>query len=621
MSSMTYIPGVGASLKTGRSIVGPTWAGGKAANNAVLPQRRRPMAPLLPLNPAPALMPPSNLPSSGGGSAPSRGRAGGGGGGPSYKFAPTHFDDGSRYNDKGYRADGRKKIQGFSADAAGLPDFGGLNEFYANQESTPGKKGMPATRTNPAFYAGSEDNNQPFSSAEIAGQLDKRNETLVPFAGGIVRTNKPGVGNFDQGGFLPAGQTGKVVQDGRFELAVPLDGSAPVPLTDPMAITAAKDLVILSNDQINQLPQLRQDGITPLGGGRAVMSNQYGTGMAMPGPGGLPMADERGVIDVEAMKASKGRASMAAFPDGYVLQKDRPGLRYVPDPLAGLPMGQMSGIMPNDPALVRQGIAQFQAANQSATNAVNAVDPAAWAAEMQLRNPLLRTWEAGGGTQGRPLPSTMQAPAPRFMPGQAPLTQQMGLPTMPGLPMSAVRGGMTSMNRFLDSRAGREAVGQQMLQQAMTPPEAPLQPWALPVPGGNEVIYGVGRNVMGTRQAPEPQSDEDLLAEAYRVDTPEELRALMGKTRNMAIIKEARSRLDKMTTSSAPTKDVYYDSMNQKFVEIDSRYEPPPELGLKRMPRKGEGRLSRVMETTGGDSAAPPAPNRERNSRYFPGMK
>jgi hypothetical protein len=61
--------------------------------------------------------------------------------------------------------------------------------------------------------------------------------------------------------------------------------------------------------------------------------------------------------------------------------------------------------------------------------------------------------------------------------------------------------------------------------------------------------------------------------------------------------------------------------MNQKFVEIDSRYEPPPELGLKRMPRKGEGRLSRVMETTGGDSPAPTAPNRERNSRYFPGMK
>jgi hypothetical protein len=123
--------------------------------------------------------------------------------------------------------------------------------------------------------------------------------------------------------------------------------------------------------------------------------------------------------------------------------------------------------MPNDPALVRQGIAQFQAANQSATNAVNAVDPAAWAAEMQLRNPLLRTWEAGGGTQGRPLPSTMQAAAPRFMPGQAPLAQQVGLSTMPGLPMSAVRGGMTSMNRFLDSRAGRDAVGQQMLQQAI----------------------------------------------------------------------------------------------------------------------------------------------------------
>ena len=441
--------------------------------------------------------------------------------------------------------------------------------------------------------------------------MDKRNETLVPFAGGIVRTNKPSAGNFDEGGFLRAGQTGNVVQNGRPELAVPLDGSAPVLLTDPMAMTAAKDLVILSNDQINQLPQLRRDGITPLGGGRAVMNNPDGTGLAMPGAGGLPMADDRGVIDVEAMKASKGRASMATFPDGYVLQKDRPGLRYVPDPLAGTPMGQMSGIMPNDPALVRQGIAQFQAANQSATNAVNAVDPAALAAEMQLRNPLLRTWEAGGGTQGRPLPSTMQAAAPRFMPGQAPLAQQVGLSTMPGLPMSAVRGGMTSMNRYLDSRAGREAVGQQMLQQAMTPPEAPLQPWALPVPGGNEVIYGVGRNVMGTRQAPAPQTDEDLLAEAYRVDTPEELRALMGKTRNMAIIKEARSRLDKMTTSTTPTDEVYWDALNSKMVKIPAGYEPPPELGLKRMARKGE-----AMPAPGA-AGATAAPNKAALDRYF----
>jgi hypothetical protein len=556
----------------------------------------------------------------GGGSAPSRGRAGGGGGGPSYKFAPTHFDDGSRYNDKGYRPDGRKKIQGFSREAAGLPNFGGLNEFYANQESTPGKKGMPATRTNPAFHQGSENNDQPFSSTEIAGQLDKRNETLVPFAGGIVRTNKPGVGNFDQGGFLRAGETGNVVQDGRPELAVPLDGSAPVPLVDPMAMTAAKDLVILSNDQMKMLPQLRRDGITPLGGGRAVMSNRRGTGFVINGPGGLPQADEKGVIDVESTKASRGRAQMAAFDDGYVLQKDRPGLKYVPDPLAGTPMGQISGIMPNDPALVRQGIAQFQAANQSATNAVNAVNPATWAAEMQLRNPMLRAWDAGQGTRGRPLPSTMQSPAPSFMPGQAPLAQQVGLPNIPGLPMSAVRGGRTAMNRFLQSPQGQQAVGQQMLQQAMTPPEAPLQPWALPVPGGQEVIYGVGRNVMGTRTPEAPMADEDLLAEAYRVDTPEELRALMGKTRNMAIIKEARNRLDKMTTSTTPTDEVYWDPVNRKMVKIPNDRLPPEGENWVPMRRKGEA-MPAPGEGPGGDSTAPPAPNRERNSRYFPGMK
>jgi hypothetical protein len=207
---------------------------------------------------------------------------------------------------------------------------------------------------------------------------------------------------------------------------------------------------------------------------------------------------------------------------------------------------------------------------------------------MQLRNPMLRAWDAGQGTGGQPLPSTMQSPAPRFMPGQAPLAQQVGLPNIPGLPMSAVRGGRTAMNRFLQSPQGQQAVGQQMLQQAMTPPEAPLQPWALPVPGGNEVIYGVGKNVMGTRQAPEPQSDEELLAEAYRVDTPEELRALMGKTRNLKVITEARKRLDSMTSASTPTDEVYWDSINSKMVKIPAGYEPPPELGLKRMLRKGE---------------------------------
>jgi hypothetical protein len=134
-----------------------------------------------------------------GGGSRSRGSQGGGGG-PTFGFAPTNFRNGSRYNAEGYRADGRRRIEGFSRKAAGLPDYGGLNEFYANQEGTRGD------RTNPAFYQGSEDNNQPPTSPEIAGQLDKKNETLVPFAGGIVRTNKPNAGNFDEGGFLRAGE-------------------------------------------------------------------------------------------------------------------------------------------------------------------------------------------------------------------------------------------------------------------------------------------------------------------------------------------------------------------------------------------------------------------------------
>ena len=115
------------------------------------------------------LIPMDAPPQSQGGGGGGGGRAGrGGGGGPTFGFAPTNFSDGSRYNAEGYRADGRKKIQGFSADAAGLPDFGGLDQFYAQQD-----------RSVPAFYNGSEDSTGQ-SAAEVAGRVQAKGNMLVP---------------------------------------------------------------------------------------------------------------------------------------------------------------------------------------------------------------------------------------------------------------------------------------------------------------------------------------------------------------------------------------------------------------------------------------------------------
>lgn len=104
----------------------------------------------------------------GGGGGGRAGRGGGGGGGPTFGFAPTNFSDGSRYNDSGYRADGRKKIQGFSPEAAGLPGFGGLDQLYAQQD-----------RSVPAFYNGSE-NSTGQSAAEVAGRVQAGGNMLVP---------------------------------------------------------------------------------------------------------------------------------------------------------------------------------------------------------------------------------------------------------------------------------------------------------------------------------------------------------------------------------------------------------------------------------------------------------
>lgn len=562
--SMTYIPGVGASLKTGRSIAGPTWAGGKAEGNAALPQRRRPMAPLLPLNPVPALMPPGNLPSSGGGAMmPSpRPRASG-----SFKagFAP---DDGQR-------------IQGFSREAAGLPAFGGLDEFYVNQEGTPGN------RTNPAFYQGSENNNQPWSSTEIAGQLKQNNMELVPFAGQIMPVPKR-----ENGGPVTPGQPYLVGERGP-EVIIP---------QAPGQVIPTQDLTMLSDEWARQkvaADQQRQaaSGITDLGGGFKTLSNRYGTGVAVPGSAGpAPVrgfADERGVL--------------APLPGG--------GFAPVPDPLAGTPWGTMNGIQPADPQPVRdyiaaearamvpgamerqgndltlaQGAEAAQLANQIGVNLQNRKQMG-----LPMRAPVIDV-----PMQVLPAPAS-QRPATTNVPSSnVPLAQAVGLPNIPGLPMSAVRGGRTAMNRFLQSPQGQQAVGQQMLQQAMTPP-VDTTPQFVPIPGTGYGMAYAGARPMGTlpMQSQTTDPSANLMADVERAESPLTLRTIMQRATDPKIIAAARKRLDAMTPQS--TEDMIYriDPETQKVETVKWQKGKKVPLGYQRMEDENNDGVPDQMQGAG----------------------
>ena len=565
----------------GQPVGGPTWMGSPprpkpldlfTAKEQMMragdPQARRAEGMKLGLIPMDA--PPQSQGRGGGG-----GRAGrGGGGGPTFGFAPTNFSDGSRYNAEGYRADGRKKIQGFSADAAGLPDFGGLNEFYANQEGTQGN------RTNPAFYAGSENNNQPFSSPEIAGALDKNGMELVPFAGDVIPVPKRDQGSPDVD---PAGMPFAVRRDG--EIRVNQDGSV-VPLKQGLYLPPQAGVVLTPEQQVTipQLPnevvptealtmltdewargkqaandaRLAQSGITDYGGGFKALSNPYGTGSAV--PAGVPQAryfaDERG--------------QMQPMADGKLIP--------MPDPLATEPGAQawaaLNGIMPADPRIPREqiqlnaqdmqtgamdrrandlfGLQQAEAVGLAAQIQQNLKDRRAAGLPMMAPQAMV-TPNPGAGAMASATPADRNV--------RAPLAQIAGLPMIPGLPMSAVRGGQTAMNRYLDSPAGRQAVGQQMLQRAMTPP-VDNTPSFVPLPGtGYGMAYAGNRPFSTVPMLQQQQQTQDpnanLLADVERAQSPLTLQTIMQRSNDPAVIKAARSRLDKMQ-SAAPVEDYVF---------------------------------------------------------------
>lgn len=216
----------------GQPVGGPTWMGsaprpgpapltGSARldrmSRAGDPMMRKAEAMKLGLTPLP------DLPSGGGGSAPSRGRAGAGGG-PTYGFAP---DDG-------------KRIKGFSREAAGLPNFGGLDQFYAQQD-----------RRVPAFYNGSEDSTGQ-SAAEVAGRVQAAGKMLMPVGDQGLSMVQPRTAMplRDSGGSVKVGQPYAVARPG--EVRLNADGSVS---PQPMGVhVPSQDGYVLTPEQQRGTP-------------------------------------------------------------------------------------------------------------------------------------------------------------------------------------------------------------------------------------------------------------------------------------------------------------------------------------------------------------------------------
>ena len=165
MSRMTYIPGVGATLKTGKAIAGPTWAGGASA----LPAQPRtprlgqpPRYPTFDGPPESGMMPGRG--SDGGAYRGFHGQ-GGGGGGASWatRFAP---DDGTKIKTKTQSDMGLSK------------EIGGLDGFYAMQN-----------RSLDPFYRGSE-NSTGTSVPEVVGRAQEQGFSSG-FGGSLLQNGKP----------------------------------------------------------------------------------------------------------------------------------------------------------------------------------------------------------------------------------------------------------------------------------------------------------------------------------------------------------------------------------------------------------------------------------------------
>jgi len=189
----------------------------------------------------------------------------------------------------------------------------------------------------------------------------------------------PGLAMKFNGGPVRAGQGFNASEFGQPEAFVPYNGGDAQLITQPGAYEAPSAGVVLPHTVVQQLPQLRADGITPLGNGDAVMSNPYGSGFAT----GAGRPD--------------GTAPYMADPKTGVQLKPVNGqLLPVPDVLPqGNPWHQAGGMM-GDPTIPRAAIAASFANAAPMIKAVQSIDPANLAAQAYLNDPASKLKEQWG---------------------------------------------------------------------------------------------------------------------------------------------------------------------------------------------------------------------------------
>lgn len=136
----------------------------------------------------------NGFPSSGGSR---KGGSSGGGGGGGASYAPTNFANGDRYNANGYRADGRKKIEGGVSKPSG-----GLDANYAMQERNP-----DGSRKYDAFSNGSvaDDKSAGHTADEAANAMHDKGYGYGPQGQGTRRI--PGYASGASGLDLQPGNT------------------------------------------------------------------------------------------------------------------------------------------------------------------------------------------------------------------------------------------------------------------------------------------------------------------------------------------------------------------------------------------------------------------------------
>lgn len=421
---------------------------------------------------------------------------------------------------------------GFSFKDHLLPAFGGLDEHYQNQ---PGNMpiGHGGYDANGGYSAGQivQNNRNHGITSGFGGQMlqngqpipqqqviENQNEVPYDFApqadpnqpkigyepptwGEGASTPQPGgpsigetpwagdskfdpnnVPHFAGGGAYQANTPAVVGEKGE-EAFVPYDGSDPSYIpggTRPFQ--SPKDGFILSNQQLQQLPQLRSDGIAVVSNGNEnqppsmVLHNKYGGGFSNIQTATPKLFNgPKGQLDMPATMASHAqeqgiRDSLLAYtkmkgqtPDGYVLQSERGGARYLPDSPAMLKYGGgwTNGNLPNDMQAVTDTVGRVQRDWQPRVDAVNSIDPRMLQAMEEERKSLMFP------NLHRQAPIAPTGPAP-VMYGGIPAGSEdgdpfsigaFGGPNAPQAPRAAF------MGQF-HGRAGQIKLGQIMMGQA-----------------------------------------------------------------------------------------------------------------------------------------------------------